>query len=58
MADENPPLLDELADALGAFVDEHRDYGDLSTDMMDLPGGEAQVWILSDGCRARLERTV
>jgi len=58
VADDNAPLLDELAHALSAFVDEHRDCGDLSTDMTDLPGGEAQLWMLCDGCGARLERAV
>jgi len=57
VADDIEPLLDEVANALSAFVDAHRACGDLSTDMTDLPGGEAQVWMLCDGCGVRLERT-
>jgi len=58
VADDAEPLLDELAHALSAVVDAHHDCGDLSTDMLDLPGGEAQVWMLCDDCGPRLERTV
>ncbi len=51
-------VRDDVLEALTAFLDEHRRCGELSSDMVDLPGGEARIWMQCDGCGARLERHV
>ena len=48
----------DVLEFLEAFLDEHRRCGELRSDVVDLPGREARVWMECDGYGARLERQV
>jgi len=50
--------MQTVLEALEAFLDEHRRCGQVRSDVVDLPNGEAWVWMQRDGCGARLERQV
>ncbi len=58
MADDMDRIEIRVEDAVNAFLDEHLHCGELDTGMIDLPDGEARLWIACNGCGARLERQV
>jgi hypothetical protein len=58
VSDDTDPSVNDLSHALSTFIDTHRHCGDLSSDVIDMPGGPSYVWMACDGCGARLERDV